>query len=70
MDSSVKRTQLLVTLAEQVERLKTSDGWRAWLDAASRFHDYSLRVGLAGGPLARRQRRGQDQPQPRCEEIW
>lgn len=38
-----KREQLMNQLAEEVEALKTSEGWRRWMQTASRFHRYSLR---------------------------
>ena len=37
-----KRTALLRTLAEQVETLRTSDGWQHWLNVAAKFRTYSL----------------------------
>lgn len=43
MDSNGKRTDLLNQLGEQVERLRSSEGWLAWLQTASKFRSYSLR---------------------------
>jgi antirestriction protein ArdC len=37
-----KRTELLRTLAEQVETLRTSEGWQHWLNVAAKFRTYSL----------------------------
>jgi antirestriction protein ArdC len=37
-----KRTQLLAQLAQQVESLKASEGWTAWMETAAKFHRYSL----------------------------
>lgn len=43
MNSRDDHTRLLAVLAERAESLRTSEGWRAWLDTAGRFHTYSLR---------------------------
>jgi antirestriction protein ArdC len=37
-----RRTELLRTLAQQVETLRTSDGWQHWLNVAVKFRTYSL----------------------------
>lgn len=36
------RTELLRTLAQQSEALRTSDGWQHWLNVAAKFRTYSL----------------------------
>lgn len=36
------RTALLRTLAEQVETLRTSEGWQQWLNVAAKFRTYSV----------------------------
>ena len=41
-DPTTRRTELLATLAQEVETLRTSEGWRSWLAFASRFRSYSL----------------------------
>lgn len=37
-----RREQMLVTLGEQAEKLRSSEGWVAWLNFARRFRTYSL----------------------------
>lgn len=37
-----KAQALLAELTEQVETLRTSEGWTAWLETAARFHRYSV----------------------------
>ena len=37
-----RKRELLATMAESAEALRSSDGWLAWLDTAKRFHHYSL----------------------------
>lgn len=37
-----RRAELLGQLAEQVETLTSSEGWRRWLETAARFHTYSI----------------------------
>ncbi len=37
-----KRKALIDKLGQQVEALRTSEGWQKWLAAAARFHDYSF----------------------------
>src|SRR5439155_14162610 len=39
---SEKRAQLLSQLGQQVETLKASEGWLAWLETAAKFHRYSV----------------------------
>src|SRR5439155_18276426 len=39
---SEKRAALLRSLGEQVETLKASEGWLAWMETAARFHKYSF----------------------------
>jgi hypothetical protein len=34
--------------AAAVEALKSSEGWRSWLRARSKFHNYSLTISGAG----------------------
>ena len=43
MASSDDRTLLLARLGEQVDTLRSSEGWLAWLEMASRFRAYSFR---------------------------
>ena len=42
MSNHDQSTALLARLGEQAEALRSSDGWLYWLEAASKFHNYSL----------------------------
>src|SRR5713226_5970820 len=42
VDRSEKHTALLRSLGQQVETLKASEGWIAWLETAAKFHRYSF----------------------------
>jgi N-terminal domain of anti-restriction factor ArdC len=37
-----KLADLYTALVDEVHKLLTSDGWRAWLQTAARFHQYSF----------------------------
>src|SRR5918996_439251 len=37
-----KLADLYTTLVDEVHKLLTGDGWRAWLQTAARFHQYSF----------------------------
>ena len=40
--AEAKRTEILGQLADGIDRLTSSDGWRKYLDVQSRFHRYSF----------------------------
>jgi antirestriction protein ArdC len=42
-DSNARRAQLLERLGQQVETLRGSEGWQAWLESAATFRDFSFR---------------------------
>lgn len=41
-DKTQKRQELLAQLGAQAETLKTTEGWKAWLETSSKFHNYSV----------------------------
>jgi antirestriction protein ArdC len=43
MDSSQQRSVLFSRFVDQVETLRSSEGWLAWLETASKFREYSFR---------------------------
>lgn len=42
MEREDRKAELIATLGEMAERLRTSDGWMHWLSIARRLHNYSL----------------------------
>jgi hypothetical protein len=40
--SDARKRELLATMTDAVETLRTSDGWLQWLEVAAKFHRYSL----------------------------